>query len=59
MNEHSVVATGGLGVTTPPGASNDVILTSFSHVYFEVLDTLSLIIWGGVLLNFCAFNAMR
>ena len=25
-------------VTTPHGASNDVILTSFSDIYFEVLE---------------------
>ena len=44
---HSGVATGeGLGVTTPlHWASNDVIHTYFSDIYFEVLDTLSLIIW--------------
>ena len=38
-----VVTKGGGGLQLPHGASNDVIVTS--DTYFQVLDTLSLIIW--------------
>ena len=41
----SGVATGGGGYNPPQFPSNDVIHTSFSDTYFEVLDTLLLIIW--------------
>ena len=33
-----VATEGGLGVTTPHLASNDVILITFSDIYFEVLQ---------------------
>ena len=46
VNTVSDVATGGFwGLQPPYWASYDVIHISFSDIYFEVLDTLLLIIW--------------